>query len=50
MICLGVLLLIAGLVARVAVLEHVGAVVLVIGLLLLGLAYAGRPVGNRNWW
>lgn len=50
MICLGTALLVAGLISGVTVLEHVGAVVLTVGLLLLTLAYLGRPVGNRNWW
>lgn len=50
MICVGVVVLLAGLVLRVAVLEHVGAALLCVGLCLLLLAYLGRPVGNRNWW
>lgn len=50
MICLGTATLIAGLVLRIAVLERVGAGLLALGLLLLVLAYLGRPIGNRNWY
>jgi hypothetical protein len=49
-IVIGTMTLIAGLVMRHVILERVGAGLLALGLVLLILAYLGRPVGNRNWY
>lgn len=48
MIILGIILLIVGFVAKIAILWTIGIVVLVIGLLLLLLGVAGHAVGGRR--
>lgn len=48
MIVLGVVLFIIGLVAKLAILETIGIVLLVIGLILFALGAAGRQVGGRT--
>lgn len=48
MIIVGVVLLLIGLVAKIAILWTIGIVVLVIGLVLLLLGAAGREVGGRK--
>ena len=48
MILLGVVLLIIGFVAKIAVLWTIGIVVLVIGLALAVLGMAGHAVGGRR--
>ncbi len=48
MIILGIILLIVGFLAKIAILWTIGIVVLVIGLILLVLGMAGRAVGGRR--
>jgi hypothetical protein len=48
MIALGILLLIVGFVAKVAVLWTIGLVLLVVGLVLVVLGSMGRSVGGRR--
>lgn len=48
MITLGILLLIVGLVANIAILWTIGLVLLVVGLVLVVLGSLGRAVGGRR--
>ncbi len=48
MIVLGVVLMLIGFIAKIAILWSIGIVVLVIGLILLLLGMAGREVGGRR--
>ncbi len=48
MITLGIILLIIGLIAKVAVLWTIGIILLVIGLILVLLGSMGRAVGGRR--
>ena len=48
MITLGILLLIVGFIAKVAILWTIGLVLLVVGLILVLLGSAGRAVGGRR--
>jgi hypothetical protein len=48
MIVLGILLLIVGFVAKIAILWTIGLVLLVIGLVLVVLGSMGRAVGGRR--
>jgi hypothetical protein len=50
MIVLGLILLIVGFVAKVAILWTIGIVLLVIGAILALLGVAGREVGGRRHW
>ena len=51
MIILGLILLIVGFLAKIAIVWTIGIVVLVIGLILLVLGAAGRGVGGRrHYW
>lgn len=51
MIILGLILLIIGFVAKIAILWTIGIVVLVIGLVLVLLGAIGRGVGGRrHYW
>ena len=50
MIGLGILLLILGYFLKVAVLEDIGVILLVIGAVLWVLGSVGRPVGGRRHW
>jgi hypothetical protein len=50
MIGLGIILLILGYVLKVAVLQTIGVVLLVIGAALWVLGSVGRPVGGRRYW
>jgi hypothetical protein len=50
MIILGVILLLLGWFLHISLLYYIGGILLVIGLVLLLLGYAGRPVGGRSWW
>ena len=50
MIVLGLILLIIGFLAKIAILWTIGIIVLVIGLILLLLGMAGRTVGGRRHW
>ncbi len=48
MIVLGIILLIVGFVAKVAILWTIGIILLVIGLILVVLGSLGRAVGGRR--
>lgn len=48
MIVIGIILLLAGFLAGIAILWTLGIIVLVIGLILLLLGSAGRPVRGRR--
>jgi Family of unknown function (DUF6131) len=48
MITLGIILLIIGFIAKIAVLWSIGILLLVIGLILLVLGSVGRAVGGRR--
>ncbi len=48
MIILGILLLIVGFVAKVAILWTIGIILVVIGIILAVLGMAGRAVGGRR--
>jgi hypothetical protein len=51
MIILGVILLIIGLVAKIAIAWTIGIILLVVGLILALLGSAGRMVGGRrHYW
>jgi Family of unknown function (DUF6131) len=50
MIVLGLILLIIGFLAKIAILWTIGIILLVIGLILLLLGMAGRTVGGRRHW
>ena len=50
MIILGVILLIVGFIAKIAILWTIGIIVLVIGAVLLLLGATGRAVGGRKHW
>jgi Family of unknown function (DUF6131) len=50
LIILGIILLVIGLVAKIAILWTIGIIVLVIGLILAVLGAAGRAVGGRRHW
>ena len=51
MIVLGIVLLIIGFIAKIAILWTVGIVLLVIGLILVAMAGMGRAVGGRrHYW
>jgi hypothetical protein len=48
LITLGILLLIVGLIAKIAILWTIGLVLLVVGLVLVALGSLGRAVGGRR--
>ncbi len=48
MIILGIVLLIIGFIAKIAILWTIGIVLLVIGLILLALGTMGRAIGGRR--
>jgi hypothetical protein len=51
MIILGIILLIIGFVAKIAIVWTIGIIALVIGLILLLLGSVGRQVGGRrHYW
>lgn len=51
MIILGVVLLIAGLLTGIGILWTIGLILVVVGLILAALGWAGRPVaGRRHYW
>jgi hypothetical protein len=49
-IILGLILLVVGWLLGLGILTTIGVILLIIGLVLLALGGAGRPVGGRNWW
>jgi uncharacterized membrane protein HdeD (DUF308 family) len=50
MIVLGIILLIIGFIAKIAILWTLGIILLVIGLILALLGVAGREVAGRRHW
>jgi hypothetical protein len=48
MVTLGIILLIIGLIAKVAVLWTIGIILVVVGLVLVALGTMGRAVGGRR--
>jgi hypothetical protein len=51
MILLGIVLLIIGFVAKIAIVWTIGLVVIAVGLILLLLGFIGHPVGGRrHYW
>jgi hypothetical protein len=51
MIILGIILLIIGFVAKIAIIWTIGIIVLAVGLILVLLGAAGRQVGGRrHYW
>jgi uncharacterized membrane protein HdeD (DUF308 family) len=50
MIVLGIVLLIIGFVAKVAIIWTIGVVVLIIGAVLAITGFAGREIGGRRHW
>ncbi|GAB3007977.1 hypothetical protein [Mycobacterium bourgelatii] len=50
MIILGIILFIVGLVAKLAILQTIGGILVVIGVVLWILGAVGRPVGGRKVW
>lgn len=48
MIVLGIILLLIGFIAKIAILWAIGIIVLVVGLVLLALGSMGRAVGGRR--
>lgn len=50
MIILGLLLLLVGYLVGIGPLVTIGWIVLAVGLILLILGFAGRPVGGRYWY
>jgi hypothetical protein len=48
MVILGILLLIVGFIAKIAILWTIGIVLLVIGLILVVLGSSGRAIGGRR--
>lgn len=50
MIILGLILLLVGYLLGIHLLWVLGAILLVIGVVLLVLSQVGHPVGGRNWW
>ena len=50
MIILGIILLIIGFVAHLAILWTVGIILIVVGAILALLGAAGRAVGGRKYW
>ncbi len=50
MILLGIVLLIVGFVAKIAILWTIGIILLVVGLILVALGSMGRAVGGRRHW
>ena len=50
MIVLGVILLVIGWLTGISILYTVGGILLVVGLILLLLGHAGRPLAGRSHW
>ena len=50
MIILGIILLVIGFVAKIAILWTIGIIILIIGAILLILGATGRAVGGRKHW
>lgn len=50
MIILGIILFVVGLLAKIAILQTLGGILVVIGVILWILGAVGRPVGGRKVW
>ncbi len=50
MIVLGIILLIVGFVAKIAILWTIGIILVVVGAILALLGMAGREIGGRRHW
>lgn len=50
MIVLGIILLVIGFIAKIAILWSIGILVLVVGAILALLGVAGREIGGRRHW
>ena len=50
MIILGIILLVVGFIAKIAILWTIGIILLIIGAILLILGMAGREIGGRKHW
>jgi hypothetical protein len=50
MIILGIILLIIGFIAKVAIIWTLGIIVVVIGAILALVGFAGREIGGRRHW
>jgi hypothetical protein len=50
MLVLGIILIIVGYVTGISIIYTIGYILAVIGLILLVLSFAGRPVGGRRWY
>ena len=50
MIILGLVLILLGWLTGIGILQTLGIIVLVIGVVLLILGSMGRPVGGRRYW
>jgi fatty acid desaturase len=50
LIALGIILLIVGFVAGIAILWTIGVIVVVIGVIFALLGFAGREIGGRKHW
>lgn len=51
MIVLGLILLVVGFLIGFGLLETIGVILIVVGLILLLLGQSGHPMGNRShWW
>lgn len=50
MIVLGVILIIIGFLVPLPILYTIGAIILVVGVVLLILGQTGRAVGGRKYW
>jgi hypothetical protein len=50
MIVLGIILLIIGFIAKIAILWTIGIVLVVIGVILALIGMAGREIGGRRHW
>ncbi len=50
MIVLGIILLIVGFIAKVAIIWTIGIILIVVGAVLFALGSAGREIGGRKHW
>lgn len=50
MIILGIILLIIGFIAKIAILWTIGIILVVIGAILAIVGFAGREIGGRRHW
>ncbi len=50
MIVLGIILLVIGFIAKIAILWSIGILVIVVGAILALLGVAGREIGGRRHW